>query len=134
VSTVDVGPDDIPHCSLPTLNPLKLLSYRGVEGGHTCFSPVFPPSGQELYSWYLGAKKETIDAQLDFFADFHVYGRYVIGIALVVFTPGEAARCDRLYRSLLDDTAQQGFTEYRTHVDYMDAVAGHFTFNNGAFH
>jgi hypothetical protein len=132
LTTSDVGPEEIPHSGIPTLDPLQLLGYRGPGGGHTCFSPILPPSGRELYAWYLTAKQRTIDAGFDFFADFHVYARYVIAIELVVFAPAEAKRCDELYRHLLEDAVQQGYSEYRTHVDYMDTIASHFDFNKGA--
>jgi 4-cresol dehydrogenase (hydroxylating) flavoprotein subunit len=132
LTTTDVGPEEIPHSGIPTLDPLQLLGYRGPGGGHTCFSPILPPSGRELYAWYLTAKQRTIDAGFDFFADFHVYARYVIAIELVVFAPAEGKRCDALYRHLLEDAVQQGYSEYRTHVDYMDTIASHFDFNKGA--
>ncbi len=132
LTTTDVGPEEIPHTGIPTLEPLKLLEYRGPGGGHTCFSPILPPSGRELYAWYLTAKQRTIDAGFDFFADFHVYARYVIAIELVVFAPAEGQRCGDLYKNLLEDAVQQGYSEYRTHIDYMDAIASHFDFNKGA--
>lgn len=132
LTTNDVGPEEIPHTGIPTLDPLQLLDYRGPGGSHTCFSPILPPSGRELYAWYLTAKQRTIDAGFDFFADFHVYGRYVIAIELVVFASAEGKRCDALYRNLLTDAVQQGYSEYRTHVDYMDAISSHFNFNKGA--
>jgi hypothetical protein len=132
LTTTEVGPEEVPHSGIPTLEPLKLMDYRGPVGGHTCFSPILPPSGRELYAWYLTAKQRTIDAQFDFFADFHVYGRYVIAIELTVFTPAEGERCDQLYRNLVEDAVKQGYSEYRTHVDYMDIIAQHFNFNNGA--
>jgi 4-cresol dehydrogenase (hydroxylating) len=51
LTTNDVGPEEIPHTGIPTLDPLQLLDYRGPGGGHTCFSPIMPPSGRELYAW-----------------------------------------------------------------------------------
>jgi hypothetical protein len=103
LTTTDVGPEEIPHSGIPTLDPLRLLEYRGPGGGHTCFSPILPPSRRELYAWYLTAKRRTMDAGFDFFADFHVYARYVIAIELVVFAPAEGKRCGDLYRHLLED-------------------------------
>jgi 4-cresol dehydrogenase (hydroxylating) len=49
-----------------------------------------------------------------------------------VFASAEGKRCDALYRALLTDTVQQGYSEYRTHVDYMDTISSHFNFNKGA--
>lgn len=128
----DIGNEEIPHNGIPTLAPMELMNYRGPSSGHTCFSPIIPPSGRELYNWYLSAKQRTIDANFDFFADFHVFARHIIAIELVVYSFEESHRIDQLYRTLLDDAAKQGYTEYRTHVHYMDLVKSHFNFNNGA--
>ncbi|KAJ5605344.1 hypothetical protein N7510_010498 [Penicillium lagena] len=101
-------------------------------GSHIDYSPLFLPSGRELYEWYLKAKQQTIDAKFDFFADFHVFPRHVIGIELVIYTADEAKEVDQLMRHVLHDAAEMGYTAYRTHVDYMDEVASHFNFNGGA--
>ena len=132
VMTTDLPHEDIPHAGVPHLTNLGLMEYRGQSGGHTCFSPILPPSGRELYAWYLTAKQRTIDANFDFFADFHVFPRYVIAIELVVFAEDEADRCDRLYRLLADDAVKQGYSEYRTHVAYMDLIASHYDANDSA--
>lgn len=66
-----------------------------------------------------------------YFTDFHVYPRYILAIKLVIYTVAESVRIDWLYHHLLEDIAQQGYSEYRTHVKYMDDVASHFDFNNG---
>lgn len=129
----DVGEEEIPHNGIPTIMPLGILNSRGGPGGaHTCFSPVIPPSGRELYDWYLTAKQRITDAKFDFFADFHVYPRYVVGIALVIYRLEEENGIYDLLDHLLHDGAQQGFFEYRTHVRYMDTVASKLKFNNSA--
>lgn len=128
----DLPEEDIPHAGVPHLKNLALLDYRGKGCGHACFSPVIPPSGRELHDWYLTAKQRTLDAGFDFFADFHVFPRYVIGIELVVFAEEETQRCDRLYRVLAEDAVKQGFSEYRTHVAYMDLIADHFDYNDSS--
>ncbi|RAH81585.1 FAD-linked oxidase-like protein [Aspergillus japonicus CBS 114.51] len=132
INSDEVGFEEVPHSGIPTLAPLESLNSRQQGSGHVCFSPILPPSGRELYDWYLTAKQRTIDAQFDFFADFHVYPRYVLAIELVVYAPHEEQSMDRLFRHLLQDAAAQGYTEYRTHVEYMDEVASHFDFNGGA--
>jgi 4-cresol dehydrogenase (hydroxylating) flavoprotein subunit len=132
VQTADLPVEDISHSGIPRLYNLALIDYRGKGSGHTCFSPIIPPSGQELYDWLLGAKKRTVDAGFDFFADFHVFPRYVVAIDLVVFSADEVARGDTLYRLLAEDAVEMGYSEYRTHVAYMDLIAGHFDHNGSA--
>ncbi|KAH7142102.1 vanillyl-alcohol oxidase [Dactylonectria macrodidyma] len=128
----DIGDEEIPHAGIPTMAPLQMMDSRGPGSGHISFSPIFPPSGSELYKWYLTAKQKTIEANFDFFADFHVFPRHVIGIELIVFEDSEKDAVNALYRDLLDDGAARGYTEYRTHVEFMDDVAAHFNFNNSA--
>ncbi|KAJ5721179.1 FAD-linked oxidase-like protein [Penicillium malachiteum] len=132
ITAQDVEEEEIPHSGIPTLAPLAMLDSRQEGSGNICFSPIIPPSGRELYFWYLTAKKRTYEAGFDFFADFHVYPRYVIGIDLVIYTASETIAIDRLYRDLLTDAAGQGYSEYRTHVSYIGEVASHFDFNDSA--
>jgi 4-cresol dehydrogenase (hydroxylating) len=132
VMASDLPEEDIPHAGIPHLKNLALMDYRGKGSGHICFSPILPPSGRELYDWYLTSKQRTIDAGFDFFADFHIFPRYVIAIELVVFAEEEAQKCDDLYRILAEDAVKQGYSEYRTHVAYMDLIADHFDYNDSA--
>ncbi|KAJ5654895.1 hypothetical protein N7490_001898 [Penicillium lividum] len=134
ITTAQIKEEEIPHSGIPTLAPLGIINSRSEKGGgHIDYSPIIPPSGRELYAWYLTAKQRTIDAKFDFFADFHVYPRYVVGIELMIYTLGEEARIHELCRNLLHDGAEQGHMEYRTHVRYMDQVAAKLDFNNSAF-
>jgi hypothetical protein len=122
----------IPHAGFPVIDPLKLMDIRGKGGAHTCFSPLFPPNGQQLHKWYLRSKKLVEDAGIDYFSDFHVYGRYVIAIIVLIYGPGSGPRVDRLFQELVSDAAKESVSEYRTHIDYMDEIASHYNFNDGA--
>ena len=134
ITAAEIREEQIPHSGIPTLAPLGIVDSRSEKGGaHIDYSPIIPPSGRELYEWYLTAKQRTIAARFDFFADFHVYPRYVVGIELVIYTLGEEARILELCRNLLHDGAEQGYMEYRTHVRYMDQVAAKLDFNDFAF-
>jgi 4-cresol dehydrogenase (hydroxylating) len=42
------------------------------------------------------------------------------------------ANLDTLFRTLVREAAAEGYAEYRTHIEYMDLVAGTFDFNNHA--
>lgn len=134
ITTAEIKEEEIPHSGIPTLSPLEIVNSRSeIGGGHLDYSPVIPPSGRELYEWYLTAKQRTIDAKFDFFADFHVYPRYVVGIELVIYTIKEEALIHELYRNLVRDGAKQGYIAYRTHVGYMDDFATKLDFNESAF-
>lgn len=132
ITTAEIKSEEIPHSGIPTLEPLKILNSRSETGGHIDYSPIIPPSGREIYEWYLAAKQRTIDAKFDFFADFHVYPRYVVGIELIIYTPREEARLHNLYNNLVQDGVKQGYIAYRTHVGYMDDLATRLDFNDFA--
>jgi len=134
LTAAEIGEEEIPHSGIPTLAPLGLVDTRGTKGGaHIDYSPIIPPSGRELYDWYLTAKQRTIDARFDLFADFHVYPRYVVGIELVIYSIDEEERALALYKHLMEDGAKQGYMAYRTHVKFMDDTAAKQGFNDFAF-
>ncbi|KAF5691056.1 vanillyl-alcohol oxidase [Fusarium globosum] len=123
----------IPHNGVPTLEALSLMDYRLAAGsGHTDFAPVLPTSGPELLEWYLAAKEMVSEAKFDFFADFHAYSRYIIPIILVVYAPEEKERVKELCQKLIDDAFHRGLTTYRTHVEFMDQIRSHFSYNGHA--
>ncbi|KAI1609679.1 hypothetical protein EDD36DRAFT_498516 [Exophiala viscosa] len=122
----------IPHSGLPVLDPLELMKIRGKGGAHTCFSPLFPPNSRQLHQWYLRSKALVEEAGIDYFSDFHVYGRYVIAIIVLIYGPEDGPRIDKLYKDLMEDAAKESVSEYRTHIDYMDDIAGHYNWNDGA--
>jgi hypothetical protein len=129
----EVEMKSVPHSGVPTLEPLSLMDYRLAQGsGHTDFAPVIPTSGPGLLEWYLSAKEMVSAAKLDFFADFHAYSRYIIPIVLVVYAPEEKERAKELSQKLIDDAVRRGLTTYRTHVEFMDQIRGHFSFNGHA--
>lgn len=123
----------IPHSGVPTLESLSLMDYRLTPGsGHTDFAPVVPTSGPVLLEWYLAAKEMVSAAKFDFFSDFHCYSRYIIPILLVVYAPEERERASELGQKLIDDAVRRGLTVYRTHVEFMDQIRSHFSFNGHA--
>ncbi|KAJ9144932.1 FAD-linked oxidase-like, C-terminal [Pleurostoma richardsiae] len=134
IKATDIKEEEVPHSGIPMLAPLGVVHSRG-EGrcGHTDFSPIIPPSGRDLCAWYFTAKKRTIDANFDFFADFHVCPRYVVGIERVIYDFDEEEVVQALYRHLLHDASEQGYMVYRTHVKYMDDAAAKLDFNQSAF-
>ena len=122
----------VPHSGRPVLDPMEMMNIRGKGGAHTCFSPLFSPNGKQLHKWYLRSKKLVEDAGIDYFSDFHIYGRYTIAIIVLIYGPGSGPRIDKLYKDLMDDASRESVSEYRTHIDYMDEIASHYNWNNGA--
>lgn len=125
-------PEILPQTGRPTLMSLGLMDIREPGGGHVAFAPILPPSGREVYAWYLEAKQTTTAAGFNFIADFHLFARYIIAIDLVMFTGSEQVQMNGLLRRLTEQTTKRGISEYRTHVSLMDDVASHYNFNDGA--
>jgi len=123
---------EIPHTGFPGIHNKVVMDLRGPGGGHLSFSPLFPTDGVALQEWFANALRLAEEAGFDLFADFHIYGRYVIGIVLVVYTPAEAERAKNFFESLLDDAERNGISEYRTHIGYMDRVRKQFDFGDNA--
>lgn len=124
---------EIPHNGFPRIDAKDFVNVRGFGGGHLAFAPLFPPGGAELQEWFTKALSTVEKAKFDLFSDFHVFGRYVIGIVLIVYAPAEGARAKTLMEELLRDGKEKfGISEYRTHIDYMDEVQSHFDFGNGS--
>ncbi|KFY65361.1 hypothetical protein V496_02638 [Pseudogymnoascus sp. VKM F-4515 (FW-2607)] len=118
-TVISEAPEVLPQTGRPTLASLAFLNVREPGGGHVAFAPIIPPSGRELYEWYLEAKQTTTEAGFNFLADFHLFARYVIAINLVMFTGSEQKEMNTLLRRLTDQTTKRGFSEYRTHRKLM---------------
>lgn len=128
---IGAEPEILPQTGRPTLHSLNMLHFREQNAGHVAFAPVVPPSGREMYEWYLQAKQLTMDAGFDFVADFHLFARYTIPIDLVMYKSSEQSQMRTLLKALTDMTVKLGYSEYRTHVSFMDEVAAHHSFNHG---
>ena len=129
----DVKHDILPLSGVPTLSPLSVINTRQEPGGHMDVSPALPPSGAQLFEWYLVAKQRIKNANFDYFVDFYIFPRHIIAIQLVIYALSEEERMHELCDRLLRDAAERGYMEYRAHVDYMDRVSGTRNFNGSVF-
>ncbi len=61
--------------------------------------------------------------------------RYTTNVNLMVYDQNDAAMTAKvraLFKVLVADAQKEGYTEYRTHLSYMDDVALTFDYNNHA--
>ncbi|KAB5522101.1 hypothetical protein GE09DRAFT_1293803 [Coniochaeta sp. 2T2.1] len=124
---------EIPHTGVPGIHNAAVMNLRGPGGGHLSFSPLFPTDGVDLQVWFDRVLPFTEEAGFDLFCDFHVYGRYVIGIILVIYMPAtEGERVKKLFERLLEDAERNSISEYRTHINYMDRVRSQYDFGDNA--
>jgi len=72
---------------------------------------------------------------MDYQGSFAFGERHLINVNSVLLDKDDAAmmkRVDPFLRTLIADARANGYGEYRTHLDYMDAVAETYDFNDHA--
>lgn len=121
---------EIPQSGVPTMQTLKRFFADGSGRGHVTFSPILPAGAKELNDYYMEAEDILDGEDVNNFGDIHITERFVYAISLINFLPGQTQKVRQTFRKLFNLAAKHGYTEYRTHLDYMDDVAAQFNFNN----
>jgi len=136
-----LNPTDIPaefrtvETGTPSLMALKAVQYRGLDGGHVSFSPILPADGAAAFKFYLAAKALCTSYGFDYFGGLHLYARHLTMINMMYFdrqNDKERQDTNRLFVELVKLAREQGYSEYRAHIDYMDLVAEQYDFNGGS--
>lgn len=120
---------------IPRTTPLQLTNWRGGQGAHLTFSPVIPPNGNIAVSQMERTLKRFNEFGMDYYGGFSFGDRHIIHASGIIFDRDDAEmtrNARTLFHVLLTDAAEQGFSEYRTHISFMDEVANGFDFNNHA--
>ncbi|KIW10845.1 hypothetical protein PV08_10144 [Exophiala spinifera] len=118
----------------PVLKELDWLNWLP-NGGHIACSPILPTSGKHARTMMTIAERLYAKWGFDSFSTLCVAGREMHFIAEIVFDREDAdskRRAACLMRELIDEGARKGYGEYRTHLLYMDQVAGTYKWGNGA--
>jgi len=124
-----------PFAGVPITFPLQNASWHGGRGAHVGFSPALPQSGDAALAQF----RRTFDRYNEFGMDYHgsfaLAERHITNVNQVLFNkddPDMVDRVDRFFRSLVSDASEQGYGEYRAHIEYMDLIADTYDFNNHA--
>ena len=128
-------PLDNSGAGVPTVAPLQAVNWRGGRGGHIGFSPVLPSSSEHVLKQFHSTKKRFEEVGLDYFGSFTLSERYVTNVNLMLYDQDDPAMMSRvrtLFKVLVADAQKEGYSEYRTHLSYMDEVAHTFDYNNHA--
>ncbi|KAE8336589.1 hypothetical protein BDV24DRAFT_168159 [Aspergillus arachidicola] len=118
---------------LPNMLCLQTVQFWGENGGHITFSPVLPPDGKSVLDFYLVGKKICAKYGFDFHAGFHLYPHHLNHLNLLLFdndSNEQRKAAHECFLELLASAKQFGYSEYRTHLNFMDDVADQFDFNN----
>ena len=120
---------------VPTTAPLQIINWRGGRGGHLGFSPVLPAGSEDVLKQFHSTKKRYEEIGVDYYGSFTLFDRYAINVNMMVYDRDDNAMTTKvrnLFKVLVADAAKEGYSEYRTHISFMDDVALTFDYNNHA--
>ncbi|MCB2065283.1 MAG: FAD-binding oxidoreductase [Erythrobacter sp.] len=119
----------------PMTFPMQNVNWYGGRGGHIGFSPIIPQDGDAALAQFRRTYARYQEYGVDYQGSFAFGERHLTNVNAMIFNkddPEFMARIDPFFRQLVADAKEQGYGEYRTHLDYMDLVAGSYDFGNGA--
>lgn len=119
----------------PLTFPMQNANWHGGRGGHIGFSPVLPQSGAAAMTQFKRTYDRYKEYGMDYQASFAFGERHLINVNAILLDkddPEMMKRVDPFIRTLIADARAQGYGEYRTHLDYMDAVEETYDFNGHA--
>ena len=119
----------------PMTFPMQNVNWYGGRGGHIGFSPILPQDGSAALAQFQRTYARYKEYGMDYQGSFAFGERHLINVNAMIFDqddPAMMARIDPFFRALVADAKAQGYGEYRTHLDYMDLVAGSYDWNGGA--
>ena len=120
---------------VPATNALQIINWRGGRGGHIGFSPILPAKSEHVLRQFHSTKKRYEEIGVDYYGSFTLFERYTTNVNMMVYDRDDAAltaKVRALFKVLVADAAKEGYSEYRTHLSYMDDVALTFDFNKHA--
>lgn len=118
---------------LPNLLRLQSIQFRGDNGGHISFSPVLPPDGKLALDFYRVGKKISAKYGFDFHPGFHLYQHHINHLNILFYDNDSEIQKRNAHLCFLDLLAaarEHGYSEYRTHLNFMEDVADQFDFND----
>ena len=120
----------------PNMTEYGLLNWVGT-GSHIDFSPISPVTGDGALKQFHIVRDICHKHGFDYIGEFLIGWRDMHHILMLVFdrTDEEHKRQVReLFSELVVEAAKAGYGEYRTHLDYMDAIAETYNWNERALY
>jgi 4-cresol dehydrogenase (hydroxylating) flavoprotein subunit len=132
-------PAELVQAGIPNMEINTMTGwYGGEEGGHVAFSPAVPLTGASAVE-VCALLRDRIErkANLDYLAALlPVNARCFLHITLVIFDTKNEEQVRGAYETcklLVREAGQQGYGEYRAHLDFMDLAADQYSFNDHAY-
>jgi 4-cresol dehydrogenase (hydroxylating) len=104
-------------------------------GGHIDFSPISPTTGKDALRQYDMVKRRANVQGFDYMGVFIIGWREMHHVFTLVFDKSDPAikkNAHALFKTLVEDAAAAGYGEYRTHLEFMDQIAGTYNWNDNA--
>ena len=124
-----------PFQGFPVTFPLANAAWHGGRGGHIGYSPVLPSNGRAAMDQFRRTYNRYQEYGMDYHGSFSMSERSITNVNQVLFNKDDAdmmKRVNAFFRALVNDATEKRYGEYRTHIEYMDLVAGTYDFNNHA--
>ena len=124
-----------PAAGIPSAASLQIANWLGGKGAHIGFSPVMPPDGRLALEQSRDMRRRFDEFGIDYYASFAIGPRHINNVNLIGYVRDDAdsrKSARGLFDVIVADAEQAGYSEYRTHLDYMQAVADTFDFNDHA--
>jgi 4-cresol dehydrogenase (hydroxylating) len=105
------------------------------NAGHIGFGPVVPVDGKLALAQFRRIRELSHKAGFDYFGEFVIGWRDMHHIYMPAFRRDDAAEKERLVKlidTLIEEAEGDHYGVYRTHLDFMDKVAGTYSWNDGA--
>ncbi len=119
----------------PMTFPMQNVNWYGGRGGHIGFSPIIEQDGTKALEQFKRTYARYQEYGMDYQGSFAFGERHLINVNAMIFDkddPGMMKKVDPFFRTLVKDAKEQGYGEYRTHLDYMDLVANSYDWGGGA--
>lgn len=118
----------------PNMTEFGLLNWLGA-GSHVDFSPISPVTGDGALKQFHVMRDLCHAHGFDYIGEFLVGWRDMHHVLMLVFDRNDDAHkraVRELFEALVAEATREGFGEYRTHLDYMDAIAATYDWNDRA--
>ncbi|QJU54112.1 FAD-binding oxidoreductase [Herbiconiux sp. KACC 21604] len=104
-------------------------------GAHIGLCPVSPLTGRHVVEAGRVMRTHIEAAGFDYIGGWLGTGRHAVNVLMIFFDAADAeesARVKRAFGELVPLLADAGYGEYRAHLEFMDAVASRFDFNDSS--
>jgi 4-cresol dehydrogenase (hydroxylating) len=119
---------------IPNMTEFSILNWVP-NGAHVGFSPMAPVDGATALAQYRFARERAHQYGFDYTGEYVIGWRDMHHIFVIFYDRGneeEKRKVYELMNRMIDDAAAEGYGEYRTHLDFMDRIAGTYNWNDGA--